>query len=232
MKNKINECKTIEELIILWQSKYPNKVFVKDGIVNPDKWVTQEIKPMFLLKEAYGGKESWDLINDHILVKSKKQVDKTWKKVTQWTYGIMNTSVSSSPFFDENKIPKQFANEYLQSIAVVNVKKIAGASTSIWSELEEAVDNDKDFLKKEIELIEPTVIVCGYTMSLLEKILGVKIKKTSNKNLYYFAEINGKKVIILDYYHPGNQYPDIMNYYALTNIYQLALQDLNGGEEK
>ena len=79
MKNKINECKTLEELTILWQSKYPNKVFVKDGIVNPNKWVTQEIKPMFLLKEAYGGKESWDLINDHILVKSKKQVDKTWK---------------------------------------------------------------------------------------------------------------------------------------------------------
>ena len=230
MKNKINECKTLEELTILWQSKYPNKVFVKDGIVNPDKWVTQEIKPMFLLKEAYGGKESWDLINDHILVKSKKQVDKTWKKVTQWTYGIMNTSVSSSPFFDENKIPKEFANEYLQSIAIVNVKKIAGGSTSVWAELEEAVDNDKDFLKKEIELIEPTVIVCGYTMSFLEKILGAKIKKTSNKNLYYFTEINGKKVIILDYYHPGNQYPDIMNYYALTNIYQLALQDLNGGE--
>ncbi len=71
MKNKINECKTLEELTILWQSKYPNKVFVKDGIVNPDKWVTQEIKPMFLLKEAYGGKESWDLINDHIFVVNK-----------------------------------------------------------------------------------------------------------------------------------------------------------------
>ena len=79
MKNKINECKTLEELFTLWENKYPNKVFVRDGIVKPDKWATQEIKPMFLLKEAYGGEESWDLINDHILVKGDKQIDKTWK---------------------------------------------------------------------------------------------------------------------------------------------------------
>ena len=76
-------------------------------------------------------------------------------------------------------------------------------------------------------MINPTVIVCGYTMDLLEKILGVKIKKQRNRNLYYYTEINGKRIIILDYYHPASQYPDIMNYYALVNIYHLALRDLN-----
>lgn len=230
MKNKIEECTNLTELFTLWESKYQDKVFVRDGIVNPEKWATQEIRPLFLLKEAYGGTENWDLINECILLDTGKTIDKTWKKVTQWTYGIMNTTETTTPFFDEDSIPKHFANEYLKSIAVVNIKKEAGTPNSVWSELEEAVENDKDFLKKEIELIDPTIIVCGYTMSLLEKILDIKIKKQKNKNLYYFAEINEKKVIIIDYYHPGNQYPDIMNYYALTNIYKLALQELS--EEK
>ena len=232
MKNKIEECTNLVELLSLWQSKYQDKVFVKDGIVNPDKWATQEVRPLFFLKEAYNGTESWNLINDYLLVDTGETIDNTWKKVTQWTYGILNTTETDAPSFDENYIPKKFANNYLQSIAVVNVKKVAGKSTSVLSELKEAVANDKDLLKKEIELINPTVIVCGYTINFLEKIFDRKIKKRKNKNLYYFTEINGKTVIIIDYYHPGNQYPDIMNYYAITNIYKLALQELKEREIK
>lgn len=230
MKNKIEECTNLNDLFKLWETKYQDEVFVRDGIVNPDKWASQEVRPLFLLKEAYRGTKSWNLINECILVDNGKLIDKTWKKVTQWTYGIMNTTETTTPFFDESSIPKCFANEYLKSIAVVNVKKEAGTPNSVWSELEKAVENDKDFLKKEIELIKPTVIVCGYTMAFLEKILDTKIKKCKNKNLYYFTKINGKTVIVIDYYHPGNQYPDIMNYYTITNIYRLALQELNGGK--
>jgi len=227
MKNKIEECTSLTELFTLWKTKYPDKIFVKDGIVNLNKWNVQETRPLFLLKEAYGGIKSWNLINDCILSNTDKQIDNTWKRVTQWTYGIMNTTEATAPFFDEDSIPKNFANNYLQNIAVVNVKKIAGEPTSDWGKLEEAVDNDKDFLKKEIELIAPTVIVCGYTIKFFEKIFDIKIKKSKNKNLYYLAEINGKTVIVIDYYHPGNRYPDIMNYYAITNIYRLALKELN-----
>ena len=30
-------------------------VFISDGIADPDKWFEQEICPLFILKEAYGG---------------------------------------------------------------------------------------------------------------------------------------------------------------------------------
>ncbi len=230
MNTKIENCKTLEKLFELWKEDYKGKVFVTDGIVNPEKWKSQKIRPMFLLKEAYGGDANWNLINNHIMHHLDSNVDNTWKKVTQWTYGIMNTDESRVQPFDEKSIPKKYGNEYLQSMSIVNVKKESGESRSIWNKLEEAVARDKDYIKREIELIDPTVIVCGYTMDLLEKILGVKIKKHRNRNLYYYAEINGKTVIILDYYHPASQYPDVMNYYALVNIYHLALRDLNKGE--
>ena len=37
-------------------------------------------------------------------------------------------------------------------------------------------------------------------------------------------EINNHSVIVIDYYHPANQFPDLLNYYGLMNIYQLALR--------
>lgn len=230
MKDKINNCTTLEELFELWKTEYEGKVFVTDGIVNPQKWNSQKVRPMFLLKDAYGGDANWNLINDHILRHLDSNVDNTWKKVTQWSYGLMNTDENKIQPFDENLIPKKYGNEYLQSMAVVNIKKESGKSKSVWEELEVAVEKDKDFIKREIELIDPTVIVCGYTISQLEKILGVEIKKERNRNLYYYTEINGKTIIVLDYYHPASRYPDIMNYYALVNIYQLALKEKAKGE--
>lgn len=30
--------------------------------------------------------------------------------------------------------------------------------------------------------------------------------------------------IILDFYHPSNQYPSVLNYYAICGLYQQALK--------
>ena len=82
---------------------------------------------------------------------------------------------------------------------------------------------DRTELRREIELIDPTIIVCGYTITSLNVIMGYNIKDRQNSNLYYFTRLNGHDVIVLDYYHPSNRYPDIMNYYGLIGSYQQAL---------
>lgn len=46
-----------------------------------------------------------------------------------------------------------------------------------------------------------------------------------NQNLAYHITLNGHDVLVLDYWHPANQYPDIMNYYGLMSIYQQALKN-------
>ena len=46
-----------------------------------------------------------------------------------------------------------------------------------------------------------------------------------NENLYYTIRLDQRDVLVLDYWHPVNQYPDIMNYYSLMAIYQKALKD-------
>ena len=46
-----------------------------------------------------------------------------------------------------------------------------------------------------------------------------------NENLYYTIRLSQRDVLVLDYWYPANQYPDIMNYYRLMAVYQMALRD-------
>lgn len=221
----------IEALFQGWKMKIPfngidhNKhVFIWDGVVCPEKWFSQKVRPMFLLKEAYHGTGDWDLIQDHLLTDGKIGKHITWKRVSQWTHGLLHTSNTYlCPFVDEGTM-HYFGNEQLHQIAVVNVKKSNGAKGSKKNNILRYAEYDRAELRREIELIDPTVIVCGYTISSLHVIMGCDMKDSQNPNLYYFIRLNGHDVIVLDYYHPSNHYPDIMNYYGLMGIYQQALR--------
>ena len=88
---------------------------------------------------------------------------------------------------------------------------------------------DAKRLLEQLQLCNPTVIVCCYTGSALdiiwEKTTGSVVRTPYNANLYYTIRLNQRDVLVLDYWHPANQYPDIMNYYSLMAIYQVALKD-------
>ncbi len=76
---------------------------------------------------------------------------------------------------------------------------------------------------QQLEICDPTIIVCGYTIDPLIEIWGENIKTVHNDNLYYHITLNDNNVLVLDYWHPGNQFPKVMNYYGLVNIYQQSL---------
>ncbi|MDO4562667.1 MAG: hypothetical protein Q4C12_02405 [Clostridia bacterium] len=220
----------IQSLFNEWKAKpekngidHQNSIFVRDGIVCPEQWYSQETRPMFLLKEAYGGNGDWDLIADHLLT-SGKMGRGTWRRVTEWTRGLLSTSSSYiEPYADDSA--NCYGNQCLKKIAVVNVRKSGGTPSSNMECINNYARTDASELKCEIELIDPTVIVCGYTISSLNIIMGHDIKNygKTNSNLYYHMTLNKHDVIVLDYWHPSNHYPDIMNYYGLIGIYQQAL---------
>lgn len=47
--------------------------------------------------------------------------------------------------------------------------------------------------------------------------------ETRCDNWYYYLDVCGRKRLFIDYYHPGNRWPDLINYYGLLGIYQQAL---------
>lgn len=203
---------------------HQNSVFIRDGVVCPERWFSQEVRPLFLLKEAYGGDADWDLIADHLL--PAHPISKMWNRISLWTRGMLTTTKENiAPFVEDDPVANSYGNDYIKQIAVVNVKKSGGDKSSDMNIIRAYADFDKDRLKEQLELCDPTVIVCGYTASALDIILGEQVRKTHNQNLAYHISLNGHDVLVLDYWHPANQYPDIMNYYGLISIYQKALKE-------
>lgn len=235
----------IKALMAKWKKSHEKNAnvqninFIDDGIVNPEKWFNPANKQfkgkkiLFLLKEAYSKddeKASWPLTD---WLRTEHPIDgkhKIWKRVVEWTYALVNTNSKKIPKFSEKEIKDNY-NEYLENIAVVNIKKSCGKSNSNMGEILKYAEQDKDFLSKEIELIDPDIIVCGYSIQALMKVFDLKIKENSgyySENWFYVTdEIFGKKRIILDFYHPSNHYPILLNYYSLACIYQQALLEVN-----
>lgn len=229
-----------KELFDKWESKYPDKCFVYDGIVNLEEWGQQKLKICFLLKEAYTEDEKnyfrWSLsewLNDEI-----DSVINTWDIVPLWVYGILNTtetSIASYPGGDA--LDKNTKHNLLKRIAAVNVKKAGGSKNSDWYDLVKYAVDDKEFLKEQLETINPDVILCGSTYDFLRVVYGAtydaerKRIKDDGKIPNDFTDkgffIMNDKTIVIKYYHPQNHFPSKVNYYAVCAIYQQALKELN-----
>ena len=118
------------------------------------------------------------------------------------------------------KEQKQFDEcvEYLLSSAVVNIKKSDGKTSSSHDDLDKYVREDGDMLKEQITLIKPGIILCGYTFDQFCEIWPGKVTPRGNTELVFQA---GPHVVI-NWWHPANQYPNDLCYYALCAVVQEA----------
>lgn len=210
-----------DELFDEWRQEelHKGKVFNRDGIVNPYKWFESERRVMFLLKEAYHGAtyeyNEYDLAED-LYKNGPWDKDNIWNRVAEWANGLIKCEKDYLPPY--RGLSKEKANKIIQKIAVVNIKKSDGKPNSEWEEIEKYADDDKEKLYKQIELIDPTIIVCGFTFGALKKVISeseIKHAVEEKKNGIFTW---GNRVII-DYYHPANHFPIVLNYYGLIGIY-------------
>lgn len=219
------------------QSKSDNFVFIDDGIIDSKKWFSTDPKfkgkkILFLLKEAYKGDISWSLTESLRNKVDNPKKERVWQRVVQWTYAIVNTDSQSICKFDLNDIDKNFY-DYLDNIALVNVKKSNGKPKSDMKEIIDCSIKDKELLAEEIRLIDPDIIVCCYTFEALQNVFNLKENSCNyrdDKNWFYITnEISNKNLIILDFYHPSYySVKDLLLYYSLAGIYQQALLSIEG----
>lgn len=222
----------LDNLFEEWKEKHKSaghKYFISDGIVNEAEWENVSPKICFFLKEAYSRDgSSWSLtkwINNGALVRM-------WNKVAEWTNGLLHTTSDFIPKY--SYIDDKTKSKCLKSISIVNTKKSDGLSNSDWNDLLFYAQDDSKLLKQEIDLINPDIIICGYTGSLLRVVYGASVcdSKVNNDGMINaddfkkngYAIVDGR--IIIDYYHPANQFPNMLNYYTICSLYQQALKDM------
>jgi len=179
-------------------------VFISDGIAYPEIWFKNEIRPLFVLKEAYdssGNKEPWNEVKEFI-VEAKhepiKGTSKTWKKLCLWSHNIFEAPIEQVVYWDD---------KYLKQIAVINIKKYGGRNPSENNDLEWHAGEYAKKIYQQIALIKPTVIICGYTGWLLDIVWketgkGEKIR-TSPKGRLHLVKTEDINAVLIDFWHPS-----------------------------
>ena len=189
-----------------------NNGFIHDGIVDMARWDKSKIKLMFLLKEAYSTKNKkaeWDL-RPYIRNEWQTARGNLYKNAMYWSYAVQHLSDKHAPCFpEEDRIDEAIEN--MLSSAFVNVKKSSGKKTSDKEIINLYAQQDGIYLKQQIELIQPQIIVCGNTWDSIHHIW------SSAKEVYDFVWYDSS-IVFIDFWHPANRFPKQLNYQALTNV--------------
>jgi len=173
------------------------KDFAIDGIVDTEVWYSlQRERILILLKEAYDDKKDMEISQARIWNMTRwikhdpsnpctnncgKGIDcsecrasgKTFNQIAEWVYGIENDGdVDYDAWLGiteekTNEIYYQKRDALLRKVAIMNVKKLSGQNGSQNDDLCYYVTLDNDLLIKQIELINPTLIICCGTYSYL-----------------------------------------------------------------
>jgi len=195
-----------DDLFQRWESSSEEfdqcEEFTYDGIVakNQEEWKIWEespIKILFLLKEALGGY--------HPDNKSDLQTKKPFShNIALWRYAIEKTFIERKPL--SYTLPSESdLSPNTTGISIVEVKKCnQERSASINKDILYHAKRDKAFLMEQIDLINPQVVVCCYTVDSYDEIYSDTppdelLKKEGKVGLH--KQYNGR--LIIDFYHPS-----------------------------
>lgn len=187
----------LRELFKDWQSTRNYSGFFKDGIIGEQDWNNKSPKIMFLLKENYS--DGWE-IDGGIDIRGGTN-RQFFPNLARWKYLIeyigQNNKVVGCP--DDDALVDFLGGWVLSDVAYVNVKKSKGQSKSSNKMIQDFAVKDKDFLTKEIDIINPDIVICGGTFWSYHPIYD------GNNNIECVANRVHKHEdrIILDFYHPG-----------------------------
>lgn len=172
--------------------------FVEDGIVCKENWRTAKRKVLFLLKEPNGYKGEHGPLNDLLRkAAAPNSTSKMWNRPTfhnvgRLAYGLLNYS-SEVPDYDEASRARKNA---VLGCAYINIKKSSGGARAT-KKVEVHAAKYANFLKRQVTIIEPDIVVCGGTYKMLKEHVYPEMSSVSSR-IYKF-----ENRIFIDAFHPG-----------------------------
>ncbi|MBG6111360.1 hypothetical protein H4V97_000466 [Flavobacterium sp. CG_23.5] len=189
-----------------------------DGKINPTEYDNASCKILWILKEANVSAEDKEKeLNicegfDNDWHKKNALSVPTFRKMIYATFGILNPNIewANIPYANQE------AYKVVKQIAYININKFPADSSSNDKEIKEAYNEGKVELLKQIEYLNPNIIIFGNTLKYFEyedlSKINWDISKTEKKyadkntNNTAFYIISPDKLCI-NAYHPS--YPKI-----------------------
>jgi hypothetical protein len=130
----------------------------------------------------------------------KTRSKNTWYPIIYITYGILN---DFKAYEDTDFIHESLSMvSVLKNISAVNINKLAGKSISNYDRLSAIFSANKELPKKQIDLLNPDIIIGGNTLKYYKDLLRLSELKHSisaKGTNYYFDN----EKLYIDAYHPS-----------------------------
>jgi hypothetical protein len=155
---------------------------------------------LVILKEPNDPDGSWAASGGDIRdfgVSGKYDRPATWNNLARWSALVDNPklSIEEIDVADPDK-----RCEHLRRIAVVNLKKTSGQSTSRYLEIKQNADQHRSLLLEQLRLYRPDVTITGNVFSIVRDLLGETQQREDDKCFFYFK--NETLGVCIDFYHP------------------------------
>lgn len=217
------------ELSTRWKSYLHahNQHFIADGVVNEAEWEAAPRKIVFLLKETNSKDYEWDereYLNNYATAGYHTA---TVGKLAQWVDGaVLENKPDDWSRVEGRTASLEAKTALLRKICWVNIKKTPGKGTVVKESYEEyfAHQENRDFLREQLELYKPDLIVCCGTFDqlLMLKPTGKERITSRGIRVSHFGSVP-----VLDHYHPGAFMKNYLLYYSLCD----AIRELRGNVE-
>jgi len=185
-----------------------NRTFpINDGIIDIEKYSNAKIKILWVLKEVNDKDKDGDIDGGYDSRESIKKIDvnkkgkwrSTFNPIIYTSYGILNNYIKWECI--ESTYHNQSVIDILKSIAIINIKKIPGSSSSNMAIIKDFYIKHKNIILQQIEAYEPDVIIGGgKTLKLLINDLSLNFIDISP--IKYALK---KNQLFIDTFHPNNR---------------------------
>lgn len=228
----IQSINTLDELMKYWHLLHVQqgkKRFTYDGIVDQGRFGIDAPKICFLLEECYFDEAEYELDKHGEKHHWHKYM---WQEYDDLTYCLNENIKCEEPWYMWNRV-KVIANALIQlfgsasdepmkNTAVVNIKKSEGENRSDLAEIAKCAKADLPLITKELELIDPDVIVCGRVFDIC---VSSGIFQTERlEKIYSFPKGSG----LYDAYRYGNKLVISMWHPSATFSYERITDALLG----
>lgn len=220
----------LDKLFDEWKSTY-DCPFVADGLMLKcdetidveNLWLQSSRRIAFLLKDQNQGSGAhWDddarlwLRNDTRTQQLKRGL---FHNIANLFYGLSNASTEDYAQFWSGELDFEKVRAYFNHypFAYIECKKVPGGPNIKDPELEKYLQRDKQFIIRELEILNPNIIVCcsGKIFGLVIDIFGeINLRQYGvNGNLRYSAQRN---IVIIYCEHPAKRFMNARKWYDLT----------------
>ncbi len=216
LENYINEAPLLNDKFAKRYEQLYKKTPLKDGIYSPQIYFEiNRVKVCVVLKEINGtNNDNWNPVeevdNEYCIYAHKNN-----KPATNIVKAFRSTALCQKKIIDKREL------ETIPGIAYINLSKLPGLSTTNIKTLKSIVQNTKDLIIEQFELIDADIYIFGGTFNYVWSILSNKAvwpyllesskndRKINDEKLsklsFYQYYLNGKKKMLVQTYHPSRR---------------------------